>query len=286
MSYQVVLLPLFGSDADKGAIEAALAVARRFETEVLASFCRVDPGDIVPFIGEGVSPAVVQQLADAARDETDRQREMAREALERACEAAGQTIVEGRDGGAGRVRWLEVTGDRSEVVMAQGRLSDLVVFARPEATSDAERAVVETALLGSGRPILLVPPDGAESFGHNLAVAWNGSMEAARAVAGAMPFLEASITTHILSAPTGKTDAAGSADLALYLERHGVPVERHVVEPGDEPVGAALLTRATELSVDLLVLGGYSRSRFREMVLGGVTHHVLGHARLPILIAH
>ena len=254
MSYRVILLPLFGQEADQWAIEAALGV--------------------------------IQQLSDAAREEMDRQRAAARQALEAICETAGRTLVDGRNGGARQVRWLEVTGDRSETIMTQGRLSDLVVFTRPSEENESERHVIEAALLGSGRPLLLVPPEGAKSIGHAVAIAWNGSLEGARAVAGAMPFLEASITTHVLTATTRKTDPARSADLAAYLERHGVPVERHPVDPKGGSVGAALLARAVELGADLLVMGGYSRSRFREMVLGGVTHHVLGHARLPVLIAH
>lgn len=286
MSYRVILLPLFGQEADRSAIEAALTVAHRHEAEVIALFCRVDPGDIVPFIGEGVSPAVIQQLADAAREETDRQRVQARRALETACAAAKVAIVDGAGAGRRHVRWLEATGDRAEIVMAHGKLSDLLVFSRPGAGSDSERPVIEAALLGSGRPLLLVPPEAAAGPGHIVAVAWNGSLEAARAVSGAMPFLEGAATTHILTAATRKTDVARAAELAAYLERHDVTVERHVLEPGNAPVGAALLERALEVGADLLVQGGYGRSRLREMVLGGVTHHVLGHARLPVLIAH
>lgn len=286
MSYRAILLPLFGQEGDARAIEAALAVANRFEAAIDALFCRVDPSDVVPFIGEGVSPAVIQQLTDAAREEMDRQRGIARRMLESACQAGGYSVGEERAGGARTVRWLEATGDRSEIVMHAARLSDLVVFARPLEPDDAERHVVEATLLGGGRPLLVVPPVWSGSIGHTVAVAWNGGLEAARAVAAAMPFLEASSTAHILTADTAKTRFEQSADLAAYLAQHGVPAERHALRSSGEPVGAAILARAAEAGADLLVLGGYSRSRFREMVLGGVTRHVLAHAALPVLIAH
>lgn len=286
MSYRVINLPLAGSGRDAVAIEAALAVARRFEAQLVALFVRVDPSAVVPFIGEGVSPAVIQQLSDAAREETDRQRDTARRMLEQACAGAGFKIADEGAGSGRPVRWMDVSGERGDLVMKQARLADLTVFARPADDETTARSVVEATLLGSGRPILLVPEGWSGSIGHAVAVAWNGGLESARAVGAAMPFLETAVTTHILTAATAKTAFEVSADLAAYLDQHGVPAERHAVKIEGTSVGAALLRRAEEAGADLLVLGGYSRSRFREMVLGGVTHHVLHHARLPLLLAH
>lgn len=286
MSYRVILLPLIGSEREASVIEAVLAVAHRFEAEVVALFPRIDPTDVVPFIGEGVSPAVVQQLSDAAREEMDRQRNESRERLERACESAGLTIAESGAARGRTVRWIEATGDRADLVTRQARLADLTFFASPGETETTARGIVEATLLNSGRPVLLVPSGWSGSIGHSPAVAWNGGLESTRAVHAAMPFLEAAVTTHILTAVTSKTAFEASADLAAYLERHGVAAERHSVRAEGTSVGEALMRRAGEVGADLLVLGGYSRSRFREMVLGGVTHHVMHHARLPILLAH
>jgi nucleotide-binding universal stress UspA family protein len=286
MSFRVIHLPLGGKVRDAVAIEAALAITRRFEAQLTALFVRVDPSEVVPFIGEGVSPAVIQQLTDAAREETARQRDAARQMLEDACASAGFGIADESAGSGRAVRWLEVSGDRGDLVMKQARLADLTVFARPAEDETTARDVIEATLLGSGRPVLLVPEDWSGSIGHRVAVAWNGGLESARAVNAAMPFLEAADATHVLTARTAKTAFEVSADLAAYLSQHGVSVERHAVKSDGTSVGAALLRHAVEAGADLLVLGGYSRSRFREMVLGGVTHHVLHHARLPVLLAH
>ena len=104
---------------------------------------------------------------------------------------------------------------------------------------------------------------------------------------GALPFLDGAGAVHLLTAETWRTRAGAALDLAEYLEWRGIASQRRAVTAGtDEPVGAALLRTATEVGADLMVMGGYGRTRFSELVLGGVTRHVLGAAELPILIGH
>ena len=119
-----------------------------------------------------------------------------------------------------------------------------------------------------------------------MAIAWNDGAEAARAVAGALPFLEAAETVHVLSAETWRMRADVSLDLVRYLEWRNIACPRHAVTSECEPVGAALLDAAAGIGADLLVMGGYGRTRLSELVLGGVTRHVLAHSRLPVLISH
>jgi nucleotide-binding universal stress UspA family protein len=117
-------------------------------------------------------------------------------------------------------------------------------------------------------------------------VAWNGSVEAARAVAGALPFLHAARAVHVLSAATWRTGAEAGLDLVRYLEWRGIAGTPRVVRLEGESVGAALLAAAGEVGADLLVMGGYGRTRLSELVLGGVTRHVLAHSSLALLISH
>ena len=133
------------------------------------------------------------------------------------------------------------------------------------------------------------PGTGASGFGR-IAIAWRPGANAARAVHDALPLLRQASVVDVLCvdpvpSETGHGDDPG-ADIARHLARHGLPVTVHVVAgSGDEP-GEALLRRVRELGADLLVMGGYSRSRLREWVFGGTTRHVLGHATLPVLLSH
>ena len=288
MSLKTILVPLAGTDSDPVALNAALKVARDFDAHVDALFVKLDPRDAVPMLGEGMSGAMVEEIMRAAEGESNVHLSSARRHFEAAVQA-GQ--VELRDAPSAvegpSARWREMVGRVEEVVPQEGRLADLLVFARTSLDRDAQGyATVETALLGAARPLLLVPKTLPADIGRTVAVAWNGNPESARAVAGAMPFIRSADMVHVLTAETSATKPAAGRRMAEYLSWHGINVQLTIVTPGSAPVGQALINKATELGSDLLVMGGYGHSRMRELILVGVTRHVLNHAGLPVLMAH
>jgi nucleotide-binding universal stress UspA family protein len=142
-----------------------------------------------------------------------------------------------------------------------------------------------TALFHTARPILLVPASGIEGSARTIAIAWNGTAEATRALSGALPLLLNADRIHVMTAATPRIEVETGAALAEYLGWQGLICEVHPMYPETE-VGPALLARAKELGADLLVMGGYGRSRMRERIFGGVTQHMLDHHDIPVLIAH
>jgi nucleotide-binding universal stress UspA family protein len=162
-----------------------------------------------------------------------------------------------------------------------------VVFGRVgESTIEEYGPAIEATLFGSGRPVLIVPAAAPVGIGRKVAIAWNGRAEAARAVAAAMPLLSAAEQVRVLTAGTRRTNFEVGLGLVEYLASHGITAVPQVVDPEEEPVGAALLRVAKEGGADLVVMGGYGRTRFSELILGGVTRHALGHAELAVLMAH
>jgi nucleotide-binding universal stress UspA family protein len=286
MSIRIILTPMFGDDADAAAAQAAFAVTRRFDAHVQGLFVRIDPLDTIPIVGEGVSPAVLDDLTKAAQAEMDRRASAAKAHFEAARTAAGVAVAERPPApGGASARWSELTGRRDDVVPRKARVSDLVVFGAQPSDSPELRGAIETTLVAGGRPLLLAPK-GVSTIGERVAIAWNGSAESARALAAALPFIEAAGAVHLLTAETWRTQLEVTDDLADYLAWRGIVCERRAVAVEDETVGAALLRAASEAGADLLIMGGYGRSRLRELVLGGVTRHVLTHAQLPVLLAH
>jgi nucleotide-binding universal stress UspA family protein len=288
MSMRSLLVPLFGAEVDALGLDAGLGVARRFGAHVHGLFVRIDPRDAIPVIGEAVSPAVIDQLIEAAAAEMDRRSVAARQAFDAASGKAGVTI----SGmpcppGMASASWGEVTGRRDVVLPRRARASDLTVVCRPDERTPPELdRDLEAILFGSGRPLLIVPPGGAPGDARTIAVAWNDSTEAARAVAGALPFLDGADAVHVLCAKTWRTEAEADLELLEYLRWRGIAGTRHAVTFEGEPVGAALLEAAAAAGADLLVMGGYGRTRLGELVLGGVTRHVLAHSPLPLLLSH
>jgi nucleotide-binding universal stress UspA family protein len=286
MSIRIILTPMFGDDTDAAAALAAFAVTRRFDAHVQGLFVRIDPLDTIPILGEGVSPAIIDDLTKAAEAEMDRCASAAKAHFEAARTAAGVTAAERPPAPSGTsARWSEVTGRRDDVIPRKARVSDLVVFGAQPADSPELSGALETTLVASGRPLLLAPK-GVSTIGERVAIAWNASAESARALVCALPFVEAASAVHVLTAQTRRTQSEVIEDLADYFEWRGIACERRAITDEEDAVGAALLRAASEAGADLLIMGGYGRSRLRELVLGGVTRHVLTHAQLPVLLAH
>ena len=283
-----ILVPLAGRDSDRASLAMAFTIAKTFDAHVEGLFVRVDPRDAVPMLGEGLSGGLAEEIMKAAERESAADAETARKHFEAARAAAQAALTESAPGPGMVSAWFrDLIGRADDIVAHEGRLSDLIVFPQSVFRGDTQLALtVENALLTSGRPLLMAPDRPPTALTGTVAVAWNGRAESARAVVAAMPFLRRAGTVHILTAATNVTSAEEARRLEDYLAWHGIQARINTIEPADEPVGSALMTRASELGADFLVMGGYGHSRMREMILGGVTRYVLAHPGLPVLMAH
>lgn len=189
------------------------------------------------------------------------------------------------------VRRLDVLPGRvGAELAAEARTADLFIGTRPYGDPTGQERVEEEILLGCGRGCLFVPPGGKppRSYGTIL-VAWNDSREAARAVAEALPFLQAAhqVVVAIIEehGATEQNRVEAGADIGRYLSRHDVSSEIRKINGWDD-AGEALMNEATKIGADMIVMGGYGHSRFRELVLGGATRRALTEASVPVLMAH
>src|SRR3954469_703570 len=170
------------------------------------------------------------------------------------------------------------------------RLYDLAIVGQSERDRvGPEELIVEGALFGSGRPILVVPADyqGGMRLEHVL-ICWNGGRNAARATANAIPFLRRANAVEIITVGTEVAAAAETpaADLARHLGRHDIKADVRRIEPGNRKVSAAILDYAGKSGAGMLVMGGYGHSRLREFILGGTTRGVLAAMTVPTLMSH
>jgi nucleotide-binding universal stress UspA family protein len=283
---RVILVPLSGEVHDRAALAAAYHVAQPFRAHITGLFIRPDPVDAIG-VFQGIPPEMVDRVTRAATATWNERAGLARQAFDEARAAADAALAD-RPTGTDTVTayWREVTGAEDVLLAGHGRLADLVVFAGVRAGAAAElREHFATALFNTARPILLVPEGGIEASPRTVAIAWNGTAEATRALSGALPLLLNAERLHVLTAATPRTGVESGAALAEYLGWHGIIGEVHPMYPENE-VGPALCARAKELEADLLVMGGYGRSRMRERIFGGVTQHVLDQHDIPVLIAH
>jgi len=178
-------------------------------------------------------------------------------------------------------------------LVLQARYSDLVVVSQTDADDKFSRVVSdlpEYLMLNCARPVLVVPYAGRfDNVGRRALIAWDGSTEATRAIANAMPLLKrAKNVTLVVFNSSARYDVHGEqpgADIALYLARHKVKVEV-LSQTTTIDVGNSLLSLSSDLGTDLIVMGGYGHTRFRELLLGGVTKTVLNTMTVPVLMSH
>jgi len=281
-----ILVPVAGTDDDQVALDLAIDLARRASAHVEVLHTRADPKSVIPFVGEGGSAAMVQDMIDSAARDAEQRAARARLAFDSAAAGLPVTDEPGTADGAS-VDWHEATGREAHWVVRRGRLADLVVAARPTDPDDIEQAVMlEAALFDSGRAVLLAPPQLPAQTGTKVAIAWNGSAQAARAVGEAMPFLRAAEEVIVLTVEEGGELPDDPEALAASLAWRGVPATVHSVKSADGGTGATVLDEAQRLGCDLVVMGAYGHSRLREMVLGGATRQALTATALPILMSH
>jgi nucleotide-binding universal stress UspA family protein len=213
-------------------------------------------------------------------------RNAARARLERCAEQARRQGIES-------IETRVIDADSEQALLLQSRYADLVVVSQFPSASEPLHIVTElpeyVALHGT-RPVLVVPAryDGAR-IGGKVVLAWNGSKEATRAAAAALPLLQraecvylAIVNPDMLS---GVFEEPVGDDMALYLARHGINVEL-VRERTERPAEEALLALARDVGADVLVAGAFGHSRYREWILGGVTRGLLDRSPIPLLLAH
>lgn len=175
---------------------------------------------------------------------------------------------------------------------ARALCSDLLVFGQYDPADGSAIGtppdLIESVLIGSGKPALILPyVDTRPVIGQEILIAWKATRESAHAVAAAIPLLKRARRIHLTCDAPEETEGAGPGELESYLRLHGVqaPIERRSGLPAAS-TGDALLSLASDVDADLLVMGCFGHSRAREFVLGGASRTVLRSMTVPVLMAH
>ncbi len=260
---------------------AAVEIADRFGAHLIGLSVS-PPVHLIP-AGMPGTPDVI--VADAQAKAYRQGNPQLRQAFFEAANSASKAIAE----------WREQDADRAalaDVVLASARAADLVVVAQKDGTwSQSSHLDVDDALiLGSGRPVLVIPNDGLCSpAARRVLVAWNQSREATRAVFDALPLLQQADDVAIVTFTPDNTahpSHAAEPHICTALARHGVKCRAIESMTKHVDVGRSLTQQAISQRVDLLVMGCYGHSRLREFVLGGASRHQLRHMLIPVLMSH
>ncbi len=288
MTFQNILLPVFGDPSDEFALRTALHVVRMFDGHLDGLHVQHDILREMSLRDESMSITLIRGLAEHVREAHAVSERAARRRFEQIL--AAEKIVlctEQQIKETPSAAWLVATGREAEVFGHKGGAYDLIVFDSVTARShDEMRDALKAVLFETGRPVLLAPPAAPTSIGKTILLCWNKTAQSAHATIAAMPFLNQANRVVIMTVATGAKQGPTPMDLAQTMAWNGIEAEVADIKPDDRPVGQILLDHATAISADLLVMGAYSRTRWSELILGGVTKYIIKRAELPVLMAH
>ena len=286
MTIKTLLVPISGATSTSP-LETAILAARKFGAHLELLHVKPDPRNMIPYVGEGMSgPLIEEVMSLAERDAADRA-VSARAIVEQFISRREIRFADEPSGNDVTASWHEDSGREDEGISAFGRLADMIVVSRPLQEGDVHTSTLfEAALFESGQPLLVAPPAPVGDLGRRVMIAWNGSPEAARAVSAGLPFLAAAESVSIVAVTTWGEGARSAEGVARRLSWHGIKADVTVVKEVPGTVGEQVLLEADRRRADLIVMGAYTQSRLRQMILGGVTRHVISTATIPLVMAH
>jgi nucleotide-binding universal stress UspA family protein len=286
MPIKTMLLPLGEKDQDDALLDAALAAAKRFNAHLDVVHVEPDAESLLPYATIGLSESMRASVRDAASQQRSQATQALQEIVDRACVRNGVSMARrGEHLGKVSADWMVETGSQTEIVAQLGRLADLIIVPRPARVSPPPKTI-DAAMRETGRPVLMLPPRAIHSIGDRIVIGWNGSKEAAQAVTAARPILREASTVTVLTTDKRQKRRPNGDDLLTYLSCHGIAATVSILDTRTRSVPEALLANARELDADLLVTGGYSRRRLREVIMGGVTRYLMAESDIPVLMAH
>ena len=278
MSFNDIIVYVDGTEASKARVAFAVALAKEQDAYLIG--VAFAPKALLPLYGADVGFADMSGVLEGVKA----QGEAALEGF-KASAAAADVPAEGR-------LMQGLSEEFPHDFAAFARQVDLTILGQPRDGDPlvGQYALVERCLFASGRPVMIVPAATAEiSLKGAIVAAWDGSAEAARAFNDALTFLKPAARVVLLvgvQEGAGETASPPVEDMVAHLKRHGVNVEVALVPASEGDIGRMLLSQAKALNADMIVMGAFHHSRWREFILGGVTLTMLEEATIPLFMAH
>ena len=278
MHYKSIFTTWDGRESTRPALDLAIALTRANDGH-LNLLCLGLDQVVTGLYYAGATPAALGESIETARRKAE---ELGRQA---------EDILGGED-----INWsvrpvVAQSAGIPHVVGAMARFNDLALLPRPygEARSEEAAMVLEAVLFDGHCPVMVAPQGNTPVPGRRIVIGWNESAEAMAAIRAALPLITAaeSVDIAVIDPPRhdeNQTDPG--SELSRMLARHGARVTVSVLARTVPKLSEVLLRHAADTGADLIVMGAYGHSRFRESILGGATRDMLEETTLPVLMAH
>lgn len=301
MAISDILICTDPSTAGESRLQLALNIARANKAYLVAGYAmpeeqgsvaRSDLRGVPPIPSDGMIGAAAEGLSQRLDPRPSAiPQPQPQAALEEAAEQQFRNELQqyGVEG-----EWHVIAPGDTDSVIELAKSVDMTVLGQLSPDTSAGRAAwirPANVVVAAGRPILVVPYAGAfAAVGKRVVLAWDGTREAARALNDALPLLEAAeevIAIFVASRETGlEREKLSLERVARHLRRHAIEIRVEETLRGDMAVSDIILSRAADLEADLIVAGAYHHSQLREALIGGVSHDLLEHMTIPVLLSH
>ena len=278
MGLNDIVVYVDGAEATKARVGFALALAKEHGAHLVG--IAFAPTALLPLYGADVGFADMTEVLESVKTQSAN----ALEAFKTRAKAEGVSA---------EARLMQGMSEEFPHDFAHAaRHVDLAILGQPRDGDPliGQYALVERCLFASGRPVIIVPASPEKlALKGTIVAAWDESAEAARSINDALTFLKPAARVVLLvgvTAEQGEERAPQTDDMIAHLKRHGVVAEAMRVKASEGDVGRLLLSTAKTLGADLMVMGAFHHSRWREFILGGVTLTVLEEATIPLFMAH
>lgn len=287
MAFSSILVPLEESEILDSVLGTALLFARRYDSYIEGLCIRPSLAGAVAVGFEG-GAAALSGTEEQFEQEQQLRTERLRTEFQNFIEANSIPLAEDNYTKL-CARWVEDEASGIGIFGQRARVFDLTVVGRPmPGAMTPAMNTLETVLFESGRPVLIAPPSTPTDIGRHIVIAWNGGTETARAIAFAKPILREADRITVLAVEGGMVPGPSAESVQVNLARDDVAVDVRSV-PGRRSAAEAgniILSETMEVGGDLLIKGGYTQSRLRQMIFGGATSQILANAEVPVLMAH
>lgn len=275
MAIKDILVHMDDTQSCKGRLDAAIQVARTHGAHLIGLYAK--PHNEIPGYMDVQIPADLLQMQE--------------ERLAAAAASVEKTFESTTKAAVISAEWRCETGNASVLLTDQGRYVDLIVVGQhniDNSLSGPSDGIADNVVLSSGRPVLVIPINYAGTdIGKRVMVGWDEGQMATRALHDSLPFLaKAEKVSVMVVNPKDDGGNLPGIDVAHHLARHNIQVEADHSTSDELSIGDQLLSRAADMGADLIVSGAYGHSRWKELVLGGVTRQLLETMPVPVLMSH
>lgn len=283
-----ILVPIQGTRLSESTLTTAYYLSKNYNSHLAVIHIQPDKKDLIPLTSEGLSATMMEEVLNITTSENRKRLQTARKIFDHFIDEHDIEVTNPHTVDAITKKitasFTVMTGRENVLITYWARLSDITVISHPDVEGEySSSEVLHTLLFDSGRPVIIAPKQKPSSVGKNICIAWNGSAESAAALHASLRWLHYANHVGILYTADYEIHHRKIQDVIDYLQFHNI----HAIPcpfSSEKDVGNNILAACSDFEADMLCMGAYSHPRWKQLILGGVTHYMLENSNLAVLM--